>query len=560
MRAQHVWWSRARFGSAIWTAVYLLLSGGIPFGSDVGPTRLAAQSGCFATVINGGLQGQDLGASCAFLGIPYAASTAGGNRWKPPQPAAPWITPFPATATPPSCPSNFSGTPTGNEDCLKLNIWVAKSSLTASAPVIVWLHTGSFVASSANSASHNGKRLAEETGAIVVAPNYRLGPFGFLVHAALDVEDPAHPSSGNYGLMDQRAALQWVHDNIASFGGDPERVTLAGTSAGADSVGLHMVSPASAGLFQRAIIESGTPTIRWPTHDQVLSRGDAVATALGCTDPGSVLVCMRSKPFAAVLQALPLGSQQPLEFANRAFWLPVVDGIEIPDQPRWLFASGLFHRVPTILGTNRDEGWGFVLRSFPSGADVTQYESWIDTEFGAGAALVRATYPPSAFASPTEAMSRVVGDAQFVCEARRLSRLLERMNTPVFLYSYEYEIDQLSVDHVIHGVESNIIFGNAYTPTQFPLHPLDATDTALHYAMEGYWTRFAASGNPNTDDASVVRWPAFKHPTGPGRGADKFLKFDLTIAEGLRPREAQCDALEPLFLQTLLGDVPASAP
>ena len=560
MRDQHTSRNRARLITPIWLAVYLLLGAGVPFDSSVRQTSLLAQSACFVTIGNGAVQGQDLGASCAFLGIPYAASPAGSNRWKPPMPATPWTTPLPAITPPPSCPSNFSGTATGNEDCLKLNIWVAKSSMTGNAPVIVWLHTGSFVATSANSPSHNGKRLAEETGAIVVAPNYRLGPFGFLVHAALDAEDPAHPSSGNYGLMDQRAALQWVHDNIASFGGDPARVTLAGTSAGADSVGLQMVSPASAGLFHRAIIESGTPTTRWPAHDEVLSRGHAFATALGCPDAASALACMRSKSVAAVLQALPLGIQQPVEPTNRAFWLPVVDGIEIPDQPRWLFASGLFHHVPTILGTNRDEGWGFVLRSFPSGADLSQYDDWIDHEFGNDAPLVHATYPAHAFASPTEAMARVVGDAQFVCEARRLGRLLERTGTPAFLYSYEYEIDVLSPDHVIHGVESNIVFGNGYTPNQFPLHALDAADTALHHAMQGYWTRFAATANPNTDDSLTVHWPAFKHPTGSGRGADKYLAFDVAVAEGLRLREAACDALEPLFLRTVLGDVPASAP
>ena len=454
--AQDKWWKPARFTAAISAGIYLLFGGSVPFDSTVRQTSVLAQSGCFVSIGNGDVQGQDLGASCAFLGIPYAASPAGNNRWKPPIPASPWTTPLPAVTPPPSCPSNLSGTPTGNEDCLKLNIWVAKSSLGGSAPVIVWLHTGSFVASSANFASHNGKRFAEETGAIVVAPNYRLGPFGFLVHAALDGEDSTHPSSGNYGLMDQRAALQWVHDNIARFGGDPQRVTLAGTSAGADSVGLHMVSPASAGLFQRAAIESGTPTLRWPTHDEALSRGTAFATALGCADAATVLACMRSKSFATVLQALPLGTQQPVDPVNRAFWLPVVDGIEIPDQPRWLFAAGLFHHVPTILGTNRDEGWGFVLRSFPSGADLAQYEDWIDTEFSADAALVGTTYPATAFASPTEAMARVVGDAQFVCEARRLSRLLERTGTPAFLYSYEYEIDMLSADHVIHGVEHRL--------------------------------------------------------------------------------------------------------
>jgi para-nitrobenzyl esterase len=523
---------------------------------------LDAQSSCSLSIGNGDIEGKDLGASCEFLSIPYAAAPIGTNRWKPPQPAPAWTTPLKAITPPPSCPNVNSGTPAGNEDCLRLNIWVAKTSLTGSAPVIVWLHTGSFVAASANFASHNGRRLAEETGAIVVAPNYRLGPLGFLVHAALAAEDPAHPSSGNYGLMDQQAALLWVRANIARFGGDPARITLAGTSAGADSVGLQMVSPDSAGLFQRAIIESGTPTIRWPTHAEAIAQGNAFAAALGCTDAGTVLTCMRSKSYPAVLQALPLGSAQVAELPNRAYWLPVVDGIEIPDQPRWLFESGQFHQVPTILGTVRDEGWTFVARSFPAGSPVTaaQYEEWIDAEFGPVAATIRDSYPADQFSSPTEAMSRVTTDVQFVCETGRLSRFIEHTGAPTFEYAYNYEIDALSVDHVIHGVESNILFGNPYTPNQFPTHALDANDLALHAAMSGYWTRFAASGNPNSDDPTVVHWPAFKHPVGRGRGSDKYLALDLAVAEGLRLREVQCDALEPLFLRSLLGEVPASTP
>jgi len=519
----------------------------------------ATQAGCLVSTPIGDIQGLEVGTSCAFKGIPYAASPAGARRWKAPESPAPFLTTFPATTPPSSCPNVNSGSPAGNEDCLKLNVWVAKSSMTARVPVLVWLHTGSFVASSANFASHNGRRLAEETGAIVVAPNYRLGPFGFLVHSALVAEDPTH-FAGNYGLMDQRAALIWVQNNIAAFGGDPGRVTLAGTSAGADSVGLHMVSPASGGLFHRAIIESGTPTIRWPSLAEVLPRGDAFAAALACTAPASVLSCLRGKTQAAVLQALPLGTQQVTELANRVFWGPVVDGVEIPDQPRWLFASGLFHRVPLLVGTNRDEGWNFVLRSFSSGPTADEYADWIDSEFGADAPAIRAAYPVSAFGSPTAAMSAATGDAQFVCETRRLARLVEREGLPVYQYSYDYEIDALAQDRVIHGVESNIVFGNDYVPAQFLPHALDAADKALHQVMAGYWTRFMAAGIPNTDDPAVVHWPAFKHPKGSGRGSDKYLVFNVTVSEGLRLRESQCDLLEPLFLRTVLGEVPASAP
>jgi para-nitrobenzyl esterase len=202
----------------------------------------------------------------------------------------------------------------------------------------------------------------------------------------------------------------------------------------------------------------------------------------------------------------------------------------------------------------------FTSRSFPAGVSLAQYESWVANEFGGDAPSVLAAYPAADFSSPTDALARVVGDGQFVSEARRLARLVERTGTPTFLYSYEYEIDDLSLDHVIHGVESNIIFGNNYAPPIFSNHILTSTDLALHSAMAGYWTRFAATGNPNSEDESVVHWPAFKHPTGEGRGADKYIIFDSAIKEGQRPREEQSNFWEPAFFRSMLGGLPASNP
>jgi para-nitrobenzyl esterase len=517
---------------------------------------------CFVNTINGNIQGVDRGASCAFLGIPYAAPPLGARRWKPPQPPAPWATTLNAITPPLSCSSIQlpAGTLVGSEDCLKLNIWVPDPAPSTPVPVIVWLHAGAFYASSANFPSHNGQRLAEETGAIVVAPNYRLGPFGFLAHTALAAEDPNYPSSGNYGLLDQRAALAWVRDNIDRFGGDPWNVTLAGTSAGGVSVGAHLVSPASGGLFHRAIIESGSSTVRMMTHDEATAQGNAFATALNCLDPTSVLACMRLKTRQEVTLALPTDDWQVAEPVGKVFWHPVVDGIEIPDQPRLLLESGTFHRVPTIIGTNRDEGLTFATRSFPAGVSLAQYETWVTNEFGPHALAVLAKYPASDFATPLDAMARVVGDAEFVCEARRLARDIADARMPVFLYSYEYEIDDVFADGVPHGVESNIIFGNDYVPPRFPNHVLNAADLSLHAAMAGYWTRFAATGNPNADDESVVHWPAFKDPQGHGRGANKYIAFNTTIESGKRLREEQCDFWEPLFLRTILNAPPASAP
>ena len=149
-------------------------------------------------------------------------------------------------------------------------------------------------------------------------------------------------------------------------------------------------------------------------------------------------------------------------------------------------------------------------RSFPSGVTLAQYQSWLATEFGGSAPAVLEQYPDSDYASPFDAMAQVVTDGQFVCEGRRLARSLADRHTPVFFYSYEYVIDVLSPVKVIHGVESNILFGNAYAPNQFPTHALDASDLALHAQMAGYWSRFAATGNPNIDDDTVAHWQDFR--------------------------------------------------
>jgi para-nitrobenzyl esterase len=418
------------------------------------------------------------------------------------------------------------------------------------------------MAASNNFPSHNGQRLAEEAGAIIVAPNYRLGPFGFLAHSALAAEEPAYASSGNYGLLDQRAALVWVRDNIAQFGGDPGNVTLAGTSAGADSVGLHLISPGSGGLFHRAIVESGYPTVRWTTHAEGAAQADAFAAALGCTDPSQVLACMRSKTRDQVLLALSQATQQVAEPPNRFYWQPVVDSVEIPDQPRTLYELGAFHRVPTIIGANRDEGWGrFVDRSFPGDLTSEQYEAWVTSEFGENASSVLAVYPAANFSSPKEALGRVVGDGQFVCEARRLARLIAGTAIPTFLYSFDYEVPEVSAffqNHVTHGLESNIIFGNDYAIAAFtPVpHVLNDADRALHAAMAGYWTRFAAGGDPGGD--GELRWTSYGEPRG-GRGARRdHMVFDTVVRRGDDLREEECDFWSEFFFGTMLGKFPAS--
>ena len=447
----------------------------------------------------------------------------------------------------------------GNEDCLKLNIWTPDPAPSTPAPVIVWIHTGAFQAASANLADSNARKFVERTGAIVVAGNYRLGPFGFMGHRALSAETPGYPSSGNYGFLDQRAVLVWVRDYIAAFGGDPSNVTIAGQSAGAHSVTFHLVSPASAGLFHRAILMSGFASNRQSTLGDAEALGDRLAATVGCTspDPALVLACLRSKSRAEVLLAFPNGQQEYAE-TPRVSWGPVVDGVNIPDQPRLLFERGAFNRVPTIIGTTRDEGWIYVDRSFPGELSEQQYETTVATEFGAAdAPAILSAYPASAFSTPKLALSQVTGDVEAVCEARRIARSIERGGTPVYLYSFEREADAVVPDLVIHGLDRNFVFGNNFgAPSNYVLNH---EDLALFSAMSHYWMRFAATGRPNLADQAEPQWPRYTHPTGQGRGADKYLILDWPLREDKRLREAACDFWEPFFFSSIAnGPVPAA--
>ena len=537
-------------------ALVIILVAGLAHGSSQ-PAHTQGTS-CLVTTNDGAVQGVDNGASCAFLGVPYAAPPVDALRWRPPQPAAAWApVTLNATAPPSNCSLvNPPGTTTtlGAEDCLRMIIWTPDPMPASPAPVMVWFHPGAFVAASANLAAQNGRRMAERTGTIVIATNYRLGPFGFLAHPALAAEDASYPSSGNYGLLDQRAALAWVRENIGAFGGDPDRVTISGLSAGGHSVSLHMVSPGSAGYFHRAIMQSGYASSRWPTLAEGEVLGARLATALGCTIPSEVLTCLRSKSRTEVLLALPTGQQQWAE-TSRAAWGPVVDGLEIPDQPRALYENGHFAHVPLIIGATRDEGWIYADRSFPAGLTVEQYEAAVQTEFAGDAAAILARYPVNDYPSPKHALSQIAGDFEAVCEAKRVARLVSRRGTPVFFYSFQREVAPVAGDQVIHGIDVNFVFGNNYGPPT--PYILNAADLALSDTVMDFWTRFARTGEPNPAPPRGGRrsdaWPAFHG------GSGRYIILDVPIRDDRRLREDACDFWDALFLRSLVGSEPAAA-
>jgi para-nitrobenzyl esterase len=535
------------------TAVTLLFSTG---GVSIDARReVAVQGGsCTAQTALGDVVGVRRGEACAYLGVPYAEPPIGDLRWRPPRPRAPWA---PGVVMATSAPSNCAslnvatGAPGGSEDCLTLNIWTPASVSGSRLPVLVWLHTGGFLAASSSFPSHDGQRFAVERGAIIVAPNYRLGPFGFLAHAALTQEDAGYPSSGNYGLADQRQALRWVREHIAAFGGDPLNVTLAGTSAGGTSAGLHLVSPASRGLFQRAILQSAYDTYRWPTSAEAYVQGEQLAAALGCTDRARVLQCLRQATREQVLQALPLGQLQITEAPGRVLWNPVVDGVEIPDQPRDLYRRGQFSRVPMIIGVNGDEGWTFVDRSFPSGLTGLQYESVIRDEFGMDASAVLNLYPASTFATPKDALARVTADVEFVCEARRIARVMRHDGAPVYFYSFEYPLEGVTSGRAFHGLESNFLFGNAFAAGAVPgitaARPLTASDQVIYDAMSSYWRRFIETGDPNPR-GQPVQWPTYRPgpfdaPVDPSN-SDRHFVFAERLGVASHLRDPQCNFWE----------------
>ncbi len=534
-----------------------------------GDGRVVAQtSSCRATTANGDVQGLLRGGTCTYLGVPYAAPPTDNLRWRPPQPRAPWApSPLIATVAPPFCAQIIpTGAALGSEDCLTLNIWTPTGvSPDRRIPVIVWLHAGAFLGASSNFAPNDGRRFAEERDAIVVTPNYRLGAFAWLAHSALTLEDINYPSSGNYGLADQRAALGWVRDNIAAFGGDPANVTLAGSSAGAISTGLHLVSPGSRGLFQRAILHSGFASARLDSADDAARQGEAFATALGCTERSSVIACLRSKSSNQVLSALPLstlpgGFQQFAQAPGRVVWGPVVDGLEIPDQPRELYRRGLFNRMPVIIGTTRDEGWTFVDRSFPAGLDALQYDREVRTEFGMDADAVLRLYPASAFATAKDALTRVTGDVEFTCEGRRIARVMHHDGAPVYVYSFEYTVDAVNPGRAFHGLDTNLLFGNNFgAPSN---HVLTPADLVVFDAMSTYWRRFAETGDPNPR-GRPVQWPLYR--PDPLQGvvdpflSDRHFVFERNLGVSSYLRDSQCNFWESFYFRSVLGAVPASA-
>ena len=500
----------------------------------------------------------------SYRGIPYAAPPVGDLRWQPPVAPEPWTEPLLATKKPAICPqTTFAGLPVPgfnpSEDCLYLN--VDTPALGSNLPVMVWIHGGGFTIGEGlqTDGGTSGDRIAREAGTVVVSMNYRLGQLGFLAHSALTKESPDE-ASGNYGLMDQAAALAWVQDNIASFGGDPDNVTIFGESAGGFSVCSHLASPRSAGLYAKAIMMSGSCERPWAALSDAESQGDAFARELGCDSADDVLACMRGKPFDDVLAALPPGENfgfNPTDDPEGS-WGPILDGAFFNEQPSESFASGNFNQVPTIVGFTREEArlftWLAELSTPPLVVTEGNYETLLAYYLGGDAELAAkaaAEYPLADYELPMLALAAVVTDTVFRCPGRtEAAKLAEYV--PAYLYQFEFPDgrSQLEVALPFLGADPPeydlAAFHSAEIPYVFGYDPLlqidfedfstsllewrpDTADEALWLDTMGYFTRFAATGPPIASD-----WPTYDP------NIDEYLAIDSTTRVGTTPA-AKCE-------------------
>jgi len=396
-----------------------------------------------------------------------------------------------------------------SEDCLYLNVWTPSFTPTVPAPVMVFIHGGSFITGSGSQPQYDGANLANR-GVVVVTINYRLGILGFLAHPDLTVESPRH-TSGNYGLLDQMAALRWVRQNIAAFGGDSRNVTVFGESAGASSIGYLLVAPDAKELFDKAILES--PSIVFQPSPELSKeyRGLASMEEIGLAAAphiadlrslGSEEVMLRGhqaaqKVFAGGLSRARLRPDTPLD--NGSFvpspWAPFADGVVIPAQPAQLYAENRAMRVPVLAGSNTNEGNLFLRRYHPT--DASSFNAWVEQAYAPCGKQVLALYAPTAPTTPDQihaAADRLLTDSIQLYNAFSIARA-----THAFLYRFAHvsPIGEASGMGAFHGSELVYVFGHTHIPDEHaPMLQFKAADHKLSDQIMTMWVHFAHTGDP----------------------------------------------------------------
>ena len=474
-----------------------------------------------------GVDAQDASVE-VFKGIPYAAPPVGDLRWRPPAPASEWSEVRRCDKFgPKSLQKKQDGVQ--SEDCLYLNIWRLRTR-EEKLPVMVWIHGGGFTQGSGHQPGYDGTRLAKR-GVILVTLNYRLGALGFMTHPELSAESPQH-SSGNYGILDQIAALKWVRENIEQFGGDANNVTIFGESAGGTSVYLLTASPLAKGLFQRAIMQS--PWLDPGIFRNLTEESENGPPAESDGNDQEVKLLGENSPNGiAKLRAMPA---QEILNKVKTRWPVATDGWIFPKMPYEIYASGEQHAIPIILGTNRDEGTMFAPRS-PFGGTTEGFTMAMTEKFGEYGTQVAEFYAPKEKAKLREIAVQQITDTWFVQPAREVARAMDEQESTVWMYHFTKPV--WGWMGAAHAAEIGYVFGNLEAPKE--------ADSQLSDAFMGYWTQFAKTGNPNIP--GKTSWPRFTTEN------DYHLEFndELKVQSGLR--ESACDLLDEILQAKRPGKV-----
>jgi para-nitrobenzyl esterase len=485
----------------------------------VSPVERTTDSGPLA-----GLRDRDI---LIFKSIPYAAPPVGALRWRPPQPVEAWTDVRDATRFGNDCWQVRSAadparsTQPMSEDCLSINIWAPERVPASGAPVMFWIHGGGFMQGSASQPGLDGSDLARR-GVVLVNFNYRLGRFGFFAHPALMAEAAGGPT-GNWGLMDQVAALHWVKRNIAAFGGNPDRITLFGQSAGGASAAQMMLDPAARGLFAGAIIQSSGGRNRWvPLRDAGNGKPSGLGAGIGFAAKQKL-----ENPDASALRAIPavdvLGNVSFANLDTKTFSGPMIDGKLVQSDFVDGFLAGREASVPLVVGSTDRE---LSHLNFLARYGLRQ---WAKSELGAALETVRETYGSSSAFD-----DNIVNDWGFAEPARTLAASHARRGYPAWLYSFDYvsQAKRSEVDGAPHASDVTFVFGTLGREGIAPTSP----DKAASKQIQDYWIAFAHDGAPLPAD--WTKWPRFDPP------AERLLRFAQSgpVVDGVR-RTSQLDAI-----------------
>ena len=476
----------------------------------------------------GPLKGHQRGSGGVFLGVPYAAPPVGELRWRAPQALAPWRECRDAMHFGPDFPqaanANLRST-SQSEDCLYLNIWTPSLDPGARLPVMVWIHGGGFTAGSGSDLRCDGACLCDQ-GVVVVTFNYRSGLFGFLAHPALSAESDMGVS-GNYGLLDQLAALRWVREHISAFGGDPARITVFGVSAGSASISLLLTSPLARGAFDQAILHS--PGAGRPLA--TLAQAEQAGLQLGVD-----LHQLRHLSATEVWSRTSVLNPAVRGLTTPRVLRPIRDGWLLPQDERPSFLSGQMHAMPMMVGSNTDEGT-LLTRSWPIDT-LAQWREQIERNFGPCTEEAVGLYPAHTDKGARPAVAMMFADTQFNYGTRLLAQSMARLHPKVFKYLFTRRRPHQS-DGPHHGEEVAHAFGNVSAAPQGQKADFDERDLALSALMSKTWARFAAHADPN--GTGLPHWAAYNAQQ------DNHLELGDEVRTASQWRQAQLNFLDRFF-------------